>query len=272
MLVLKLGLTPILIAAASLAARRWGPSIGGWIVALPLTSGPVLFFLAVDHGTPFAATAAVGSLAGLAAIAVFSLAYAVAGGHVAGRRGPITGLIAGTAAFGLVGAALQPIVETSVWLVAAAVVIAIFGALRLLPTGQRLRTEVAHPWWDLPARMVVATSLVLGLTSVAPLLGPRVSGLVATFPVYLSVLTAFAHRQAGIGAAVGVLRGLLTGMLAAAAFFLVVDFTLEPAGIGPAFAAALVSALTVQAVALGVLRRPSRSAEAAKRALPLPEL
>ncbi|MFI5262847.1 MAG: hypothetical protein ACHQZR_09870, partial [Candidatus Limnocylindrales bacterium] len=59
-LVLKLGLTPILIAGASLAARRWGPSMGGWIVALPLTSGPVLVFLAVDHGLPFAASASVG--------------------------------------------------------------------------------------------------------------------------------------------------------------------------------------------------------------------
>ena len=35
-LVLKLVLTPLLVGGASIAARRWGPSIGGWIVALPL--------------------------------------------------------------------------------------------------------------------------------------------------------------------------------------------------------------------------------------------
>jgi hypothetical protein len=276
-LVLKLGLTPILIAAASLAARRWGPSVGGWIVALPLTSGPVLFFLALDHGVPFAVTAAVGSLAGLAAIAIFCLAYALAGRRAGGRGGPIVGLIAGSIAFAAVGAALQPFLDGSVWLVAAAVVVAIFVALRLLPAGERLRTDVAHPWWDLPARMVVATSLVLGLTAVAPLLGPHVSGLVATFPVYLSVLTAFAHLHAGVGAAVGVLRGLLTGMVAAAAFFLVVHLALEPAGIGPAFLAATLTALVFQGLALASLRRPGRAteraaADAVPTEVPLPEI
>jgi hypothetical protein len=34
-LALKLVLTPVLIGGASLAARRWGPAIGGLIVALP---------------------------------------------------------------------------------------------------------------------------------------------------------------------------------------------------------------------------------------------
>ena len=42
-LALKLILTPLLIGGASLAARRWGPAIGGWLVSLPLTSGPVTF-------------------------------------------------------------------------------------------------------------------------------------------------------------------------------------------------------------------------------------
>jgi hypothetical protein len=75
-LALKLILTPILIGGASLAGRRWGPAIGGWLVSLPLTSGPVTFFLALDRGTPFAATSAVGSLMGLMAIAGFTLAFA----------------------------------------------------------------------------------------------------------------------------------------------------------------------------------------------------
>src|SRR5579872_1514179 len=42
-LVLKLTVTPVLILTASLASRRWGESIGGWFVGLPLTSGPVCF-------------------------------------------------------------------------------------------------------------------------------------------------------------------------------------------------------------------------------------
>jgi len=43
-LALKLTITPFLILAASLASRRWGEAVGGWLVGLPLTSGPVAFF------------------------------------------------------------------------------------------------------------------------------------------------------------------------------------------------------------------------------------
>jgi hypothetical protein len=53
-LVLKLVLTPLLIGAASLAGRRWGPAIAGWLVGLPLTSAPVALFLALDLGIGFA--------------------------------------------------------------------------------------------------------------------------------------------------------------------------------------------------------------------------
>ena len=64
MLVWKLVLTPALIAAASLAGRRWGHAVSGWLVGLPLTSGPVALFLALERGTTFAADASLGSLAG----------------------------------------------------------------------------------------------------------------------------------------------------------------------------------------------------------------
>src|SRR5439155_21324459 len=71
-LALKLVLTPALIAIATLAGRRFGPSIGGWLVGLPFTSGPVSLFLALEQGTSFAAAAASGSIAGAAASALFA--------------------------------------------------------------------------------------------------------------------------------------------------------------------------------------------------------
>ena len=74
-LALKLVLTPALIAAATLVGRRFGPSISGWLVGLPLTSGPVSLFLALEQGTTFAATAASGFIAGVMAAAVYALVY-----------------------------------------------------------------------------------------------------------------------------------------------------------------------------------------------------
>src|SRR5258705_70258 len=63
-LLLKLLVTPLLIGAASLAGRRWGETVSGWFIGLPLSSGPVCWFLALEQGTGFAAAAARGCLGG----------------------------------------------------------------------------------------------------------------------------------------------------------------------------------------------------------------
>src|SRR5215470_9349660 len=75
-LLVKLVVTPVLIAVATLVARRWGPGMAGWLAGFPLTSGPVSVFLALEQGPAFAAGAAVGTLFGLTAMAICCLAYA----------------------------------------------------------------------------------------------------------------------------------------------------------------------------------------------------
>lgn len=59
---LNVAVTPALIIAAALAGRRWGEEVGGWFVALPLTSGQVLFMVALERGSHFAVGAAGGAL------------------------------------------------------------------------------------------------------------------------------------------------------------------------------------------------------------------
>ena len=245
LLLLKLTLTPILIGGASLAARRWGPTIGGWIVALPLTSGPVLLFIAIEHGPTFAATTSVGTLLGLAAIAGYCV------GFIAGStRGPATAFASATAAYaatGLVGQFLAGWPFPVLVLVAAG---AIALALMTLPATSSAKSTTPHPRWDLPARIIVGTALVLALTSVAPLLGPTASGIVTTFPVYVSVISVFAFLHDGRPAALGVLRGLLVGLFGTIGFYIAVHTLVEPAGVGPAFAAAVATSLLVSGLAL----------------------
>src|SRR5262245_3673272 len=75
LLTLKLLLVPALIAAVTLASRRWGPRIGGWLTGMPLVAGPTLFFIAVEQGDAFAAQAAGATLVALIGIAAFSVSY-----------------------------------------------------------------------------------------------------------------------------------------------------------------------------------------------------
>src|SRR5262245_20681763 len=103
--VLKLIVTPALIAAASLAGRRWGQAERGWLVGLPLTSGPIALFVAVERGAGFAAATAVGALAAATAEAAFCVAYA----YTAKRRPWPLCLLAASAAFMLTAVALRPL-------------------------------------------------------------------------------------------------------------------------------------------------------------------
>jgi hypothetical protein len=250
LLLLKVVLTPVLIGGATLAARRWGPAVGGLIVALPLTSGPALFFMALDQGPAFASVAAVGSLLGLAAIAAFCVAYA----WTDRRAGPSPSVAAGAAAFAVAGAALHAAIGAPLWLVVALVVAAVIAATRVIPRSVAAHGPLPHPSWDLPARMVVATCLVVIITAAAPILGPGWSGILATFPVYLAVMAVFTHRHAGAAAADDVLRGLLAGLYGTAAFYVVVTLGLGSAGIAVTFSAAVAVALAIEAASLRIVR------------------
>lgn len=246
-LVLKIVFTPLLICAASLAGRRWGEAISGWLVGLPLTSGPVALFLALDYGTEFARHAAEGSLAGVAAQAGFCIAYAWAAKRL---RWPFALSIA-TIAFALIAGVLQ-------WAIPGPL-LPLDGLILLLCLWVIPRAEIpprikALPHWDIPARMIVATALVLVLTAAAPVLGARMSGLLATFPVFATVLAVFAHHAQGKAAAWQVLWGLLLGLFAFAGFFAVIEFSITRIGIALAFACAIVCAIAIQAVTLWAMR------------------
>ena len=273
-LAFKLLLTPALIGIASLAGRRWGTAISGWLVGLPLTSGPIAFFLALNHGPAFAAEATAGTLTGAISQAAFCLAY----GWFALRWGWPQALAVSCLAFAALTALLQYLALPLALLFL--LVIAVLGiALREMPSatsaGRRwapplspsaralvpARAEASpqtanpQPRWDITARMVIATAFVLLLTGLAPAFGPRLTGLLAPFPLYAAILAIFAHRLQGPSSAALVLRGLLLGLFAFAGFFLALAALLEPLGIAPAFAAAIILALTIQAGSLWVMRR-----------------
>lgn len=290
-LALKLVLTPALIAAASLAGRRWGPAISGWLVGLPFTSGPIVFFLALAHGTPFAARDAIGTLAGTLSQTAFCLAYAWFVVYSRHRGAWLPSLAAGTLAFAAATLLLARFPLALAPLVPVVLVGLLLGlwlmpkgpADKSAPTGLRPQSppaqagdgarvstaldkaggqtrgnaatpDAAPPRWDLPLRMAVATAFVVLLTALAPLLGARLTGLLAPFPLFASVLAVFAHLQRGPAAAADVLRGLLLGLFSFAAFFIVLALLLVPTGIALAFAAAIAAALSVQGGTLWLLR------------------
>lgn len=222
-LALKVTLTPLLIAAASLVQRRWGGLVGGLVAGLPLTSAPVSVFLAVEHGPAFAARAATSTLLGVIAMSAFCVAYAKASDRWSWGPSAATGVAACVAITLAVSRAPQdlPFAALASFPALAALVV-----LMGRPAGGHA-SRFAAPWWDMPARMAVATAMVLLITGAASLLGPKWSGLLSTLPVYALVMGAFSHRHGGAGAARVFLRGVAVGALGAAMFLVVVAAFVE---------------------------------------------
>jgi hypothetical protein len=249
-LALKVVVAPVLIGAASLAGRRWGSALSGWLIGIPFTSGPIAFFLALDPGPAFAARASTAIMAGAISQALFCLAFA----WTSRRARWMASLAAGTIGFGVATAVLTFVILP----VAGAfviVIIVLVVALFLMPSAPaRPGRPVSFRRWDLPARMLVATAFVVVLTTAAPLLGARVAGLLAPYPLYGGVLAVFAYRLEGADAAVALLRGLLLGLFAFACFFGVLASLLQRE-LWLAFAAAILAAAFVQGAALVLGRR-----------------
>jgi hypothetical protein len=251
-LTLKLILTPVLVGTASLAARRWGSTVSGWLVALPLTSGPIVFFLVLTHGVAFAKTVAVGTLAGAISQAAFCLIYSWLATHWGWPRtlgASCLGFVAATAILQDLMLLLLPL------FLLVNLVLAL--TLRLMPRDDTTPPArmAAPPQWDIPTRMVVATAFVLLLTGAAPILGPQLTGLLAPYPLYGTILAVFAHQQHGPVAAIRTLRGLLLGLFSFVGFFLVLATLLDRSAVLLAFGAAGAVALTFQAGTLWILRR-----------------
>jgi hypothetical protein len=247
MLLLKLAVAPLLIGLVSLAERKWGGVVSGVLVGLPLTSGPVLFFLTVEQGAAFSAHTAVGSLFGLIAQAGFALTYFwIARSHSWVHS--IAGAAAAYAAISVLLAQSSPRNAAVVFLITCGVLAV---ALRAFPRTTPRATDVSGP--ELIVRMATAGGLVFLFTAIAPLVGALSSGLLAAFPVYTGVVTVFNHVKSS-AQATAALRGVLVGAFSAAVFFVTVSLSLGRMAVGPCFLLAALAGIVVQILILPYVR------------------
>lgn len=248
LLAVKLLLAPAFVVGASLAARRFGPRVGGLIAGLPVVAGPILLVYALAHGRIFAAGAAAGTLLGLVSLIAFVVVYA----RLAGRLPWGVSMLAGWLAFAvatLVFSAVSIPAGAALGLAAAGLLVGLAALPR--PLAQP-RTHPAPPLWDLPVRAVCALALVLMLTAVAGWLGPQLSGLLAPFPIIATVLATFTHAQRGTDELRRLLRGLVSGFGAFALFCFTLAISLRRLDTASAFVLATALALLVQAAALAL--------------------
>ena len=180
---------------------------------------------------------------GLVSVAAFAFTYGRSALHrgwrsslLAGWTAAIVlGYLAGRADIGLVGATV----------VAAGAIAAAHRGLPSVATSAR----PPSPRGELAARMLLTVTLVVALTLAADRFGPVAAGALSALPVLASVLAVFTHRSYGRPALVDLLRGMVAGLSAFAAFCVIVGGLVDRTGVAVAFTAATAVAMGVQTVA-----------------------
>lgn len=248
LLAAKLVGTPAIVGGATLAGRRWGPTIAGWIGGLPLASGPLTLFLAIEQTPRFAAQSSTATLAGVLGVSVFTVAFC----KLAPRGRWAVPVLGGIVAYLSIAAAavfvpVPALVGFGLALVALTVSLSLVGSPGIPERVSR------PPRWDIPARVLAATVLVVAVSSVASELGPRLVGLIAPFPIYASIMGGFAHALYGPVTAVRLIRGVLMGLYGFACFYLAVAL-LATASVWIAFVIATSAAVIVNSASMWIIR------------------
>jgi hypothetical protein len=248
---LKLLLVPTAVGAASLAARRWGHAVSGYLGGMPLIGGPITLYLALDPGPEFAARSATLTLAAILGQAAHLLAFA----HTARYGRWAVSLLAGWSAYAAVsiGIAQLPLTPPS------ALVLALGGlavAWIALPRVHGVASVPSVPPVELWLRLGAALALAIVILWSAHVFGPVVSGILLSVPVTGSIMPPFTLALYGTGALARLLRGFVLGLTGFTAFFFTVAGTVVPWGVAPAFGIAIVAALAVVFLATRV--RPIR--------------
>jgi hypothetical protein len=237
-MLLRLALVPAAVWLASLAARRWGHAVSGYLGGMPLIGGPITLFLAIDLGPAFAAKSALFTLAAVAAQSAHLMSLA----HIGQRRGWLASLAGGWTGF-LSMALAVTLLPMSLPLAAALAAAGLFVAWRGLPRVHGESPPPAIPPMELRLRLLAAVALAGLILWSAPVFGPTVSGILLSLPITGSIMPPFTLALYGPGALARLVRGFAVGLTGFSSFFLVVAATVQPWGIAPSFVAAVAAAL-----------------------------
>ncbi len=237
---LRVLLVPLAVAVGTLAQRRFGDAVGGLVIALPIASLPLLWLVALQHGTGFASSMTSALLVGSVAEAVVLWIYA----HFTVRFSPSAALAGALGVFALAAGAVD-VLKLSAILAGVLTAIGFAVALRWWPATARV-SSVSHGPSRLWLRIIVATLLTMVIASLAGRLGPVLSGLIDALPATSLMMAFLTHQEQGSPASSHFLYGVTRGSFSYLASMIVLAELLRTRDLPLAFGAAMVVALIVQ--------------------------
>jgi len=258
LLLARMILTAAVIVVASIAIERSGPVVGALIATLPVSAGPALVFLAMDHGADFLSAATLAGLPASAATVVFVVTYVA----LAPRHTLAVSLGSTFAAWAVAQWAIAGVNWSFAGAVAlnSALFVLGFGVMRLMPTDTPM-PRVASRRFDVALRAAAVMTVVAVVTVAARWVGPGAAGIAALVPAAMTTLIVLLHPRVGGPAAANVIARTLPGMVGFTTGLAAVHVAAVPLGAAAALGLGLAVCIGWNLILLGVhLRSGRRSA------------
>jgi hypothetical protein len=231
LLLLRVSIAPLIVVGGTLVQRRFGNAIGGLVIGLPLTSLPLLWLVALQHGGAFASSMSGAILVGSTAQVVVIWVYA----FMAARVSPTLAMMGALGAFVVTIGALH-LLDLSVLLASLLAAAGFAFALYWWPRTDFTSQETGR--YRLALRVVLSAGFTLFVVTLAGRIGPGFSGLIAALPMMSLVMAFFTHQELGANAT----RGSFSYV---ASMFVLAEM-LRTGQVGPAFLCAIAVALIIQ--------------------------
>jgi hypothetical protein len=192
-LALRMAITAAFVVSASVITERSGPVIGALVATLPISAGPSYVFLALDHDAAFIAEGALASLPINAATIFLGLTYVV----LAQRQSALVSCLGAVA----VWVALASMIRGVHWTLAGGLIANAVAFAICVPLLQRFRHVrmplITRRWYDIPLRAALVATLVATVVTASGWVGPKISGMIALFPVVFTSMMLILHPRIG---------------------------------------------------------------------------
>ena len=208
-LLLRMAIAAAFVVSASVITERSGPAIGALVATLPISAGPSYVFLAIDHDAAFIAQGALSSLPVNAATIFLGLTYVVLA-----QRHSFAVSVGSAVAVWIVLASIIRLFDwtltagLAVNLVAFAICIPLLGKYRYVKM-----PLVTRRWYDIPFRASLVATLVAIVVSTSGWVGPRVSGVIALYPIVFTSMMVILHPRIGGPPTAAVIANSAWGLL-----------------------------------------------------------
>ena len=194
---IKLIVTVLFVLILSLLAEYVSPKVSGIISGIPTGTAIILFFYGLEQGTKFASESSLFNIVGMLSMQVFIYLYFRASTKNSKLNIILSSLIATIGyiiiifllrqfQFNLVAAIIIPIIS-----------IPLFSYLFKRISDSTIKNKVKLGPKVLFIRAIAASIVILFLTSIAQLIGPKWAGLLSAFPTTLFPLILIIHNTYG---------------------------------------------------------------------------